>query len=279
MFFNDHSVVARGAQISLLVLVASVVGFAVTTYRSRIPPSRSSNPALQFEPRQVETKRAPFRVVREGNRYDIQPVYDYEITGLIVTDHDSSSFLDLSHAMWKDFLNTKDICVVWGTNVTTGQLKELNFTSGDWTCWVQADSGAVWQSFNPLQLSNNHVLPANEEIDRALRKASVGDEIRIRGHLVNYNINGSEYRNSSTRRDDTGNGACEILYVNEIQTLARHNGFWVELARFFKLSSAGAGVAALISFLILPLFVRRNPVVAPSKQTSWKDRFKDDRRW
>ena len=39
---------------------------------------------------------------------------------MIVSYHHSASFIDISHKQWNDYLNTKDICVIWGRNVETG---------------------------------------------------------------------------------------------------------------------------------------------------------------
>jgi hypothetical protein len=45
-----------------------------------------------------------------------------------------------------------------------------------------------------------------------------GDRVRIAGHLVNIkDLSGRVLVASSTSRDDTGAGACEVIWVEEIQ--------------------------------------------------------------
>ena len=61
--------------------------------------------------------------------------------------------------------------------------------------------------------ANNHVIAANDEVRKVIRGLRVGQILTMHGWLVN--ANGPEGRtwNSSLRRDDTGNGACELFYV------------------------------------------------------------------
>jgi len=65
--------------------------------------------------------------------------------------------------------------------------------------------------------SNNHLIPANENVHKALRKIEVGDKVVLEGYLVSAAIYEKE-RNlgsvtSSLTRSDTG---CEIFYVTKV---------------------------------------------------------------
>jgi len=62
------------------------------------------------------------------------------------------------------------------------------------------------------QGSNMHIICASEEISKELSKIQKGDNIRLAGYLVNIE-NGNQRWRSSTTRTDSGNGACEIIYV------------------------------------------------------------------
>lgn len=245
--------VKRGA--GLLAIGALV--FAVGAWLANRPPRDAVfGRAANADPLQTAPRLTPFHVEHNGHRYDLEPIHAYELRGLIVTAHDSDSFIDTAHEEWNDFLNIKDICVLWGDNLDPKLLSKLSFWSGNWTCYVKTNDGEAWKRFRPDQLSNNHVLPATPEIARRLREARVGDEIRIQGHLVNYSIDGGPARKSSVERRDTGNGACEIVYVEEIEITARHNLRWT------RLRQAGLGTGATGAFLIvigafvLPFFRR-----------------------
>jgi len=240
----------------LKCVIISLLLWAFAYWRSVQVPNQFSNlKELQNEPLQIETSRESFDLEVKGHTYQIQPVFEYELWGLIVEDHDSSSWIDTSHQQWGDFLNTKDICVIWGKNVINPHLKDLRFSHGDWTCYVKTSSDEAWTSFRWDQLSNNHLLPENSEIEAKIKAAHIGDEIHLKGQLVNYSINHGAKRRSSITRDDKENGACEIIYVNEFQILNRHNALWITLVRIGKWLSIVFGLGLLFSLFGWELFI------------------------
>lgn len=71
-----------------------------------------------------------------------------------------------------------------------------------------------------LNSSNNHLIPANDNIRRALRRVRRNDTIEIEGYLVfvHANAKGRTFSwNSSLTREDKGDGSCEIIYVKRIK--------------------------------------------------------------
>ncbi len=67
--------------------------------------------------------------------------------------------------------------------------------------------------------ANIHIVPATDNLGKALRTVSKNDMIYLEGYLVDieaddYGQEGS-IRTSLTR-EDTGKGACEILYVTRL---------------------------------------------------------------
>ena len=62
-----------------------------------------------------------------------------------------------------------------------------------------------------------------------MRSVRVGDQIRFRGYLAEYehNHNGQPFhRGTSIVRTDTGNSACETVYVQDVEITRRGNGPW-----------------------------------------------------
>ncbi len=71
-----------------------------------------------------------------------------------------------------------------------------------------------------LNSSNNHIIPANDNIRRALSLVRKNETIEIEGYLVDVRaiIDGrSSNWKTSMVRDDTGDGACEIIYVTKLR--------------------------------------------------------------
>ncbi len=66
---------------------------------------------------------------------------------------------------------------------------------------------------------NMHVIPANDEVLNALDKLKKGDLVRLKGYLVHYKEGDSRKWwawKSSLVRTDVGDGACELMYVEQV---------------------------------------------------------------
>jgi len=74
------------------------------------------------------------------------------------------------------------------------------------------------------QLSNNHLLTDDPEVKRALMAAEPGDHIRLKGVLATYANPGNGFeRGTSITRTDTGNGACETVYLQDFDIVNKAN--------------------------------------------------------
>ncbi|HEX7374392.1 MAG TPA: hypothetical protein VF277_05420, partial [Steroidobacteraceae bacterium] len=63
--------------------------------------------------------------------------------------------------------------------------------------------------------ANIHLIPATESVRRAIAAAREGTVFTLRGRLVEVRgPDGFTWR-SSLRRDDIGDGACELIWVEE----------------------------------------------------------------
>ena len=237
----------RGIRILLaLSLAALALSFRE---RRRLPPPDRIDTALFEDPVQTEVDvPPPFKVERKGVLYLVTPVLGYDIRGLVVSEHDSRAFTDLAHERWKDNLNVKDVCLVWGRNVTTGVLKKMKFRNRDFTCYYSYPDAATGELFSENGLSNNHLLAGDDNMARKVRSVRRGDQIRVRGWLASYERPGTPFRRgTSTTREDRGNGACETVYVSEFEVLRNGNPGW---RRLFGLSAAGAAASVLALFLL-----------------------------
>ncbi|MCX6632444.1 MAG: hypothetical protein NTW28_32975 [Candidatus Solibacter sp.] len=64
--------------------------------------------------------------------------------------------------------------------------------------------------------ANMHMVPSTAELAGRLRAINRGDLVDIRGYLVEIKFpNGGTWRSSVTRTD-SGNGACELVWVEEL---------------------------------------------------------------
>ena len=239
-------------------LLLCVVGAGYLTARDVALPdvSRVDRAIKEAEPRQEASEKDAFTTTIKGYTYTLTPRAAYEIAGLVVSQHRGDALFNLYHQA--DPGNIRDICVVWGETVTNGSYRKVKFSSGEFTC-SYSWSGAVTPVFRPEKVSNNHLIPADRAIARRIGAIRVGDQIRMTGLLVDYTVtkDGQHVfaRRTSLTRSDTGNGACEILYVTGLSVVARGDHRQADAARFLWY----AGLALLLA--LGGVWFARPPVV------------------
>ena len=235
-------------KLAKVILPAAALVFVVSFFmRNRLPDKSLVLEPLLQDPIQTEDGvPEPFEVTRKNVTYTVTPLFGYELWGMIVSYHHSASFVDISHKQWNDFLNTKDICVIWGRNAESGVYSRMTFRNRDFTCFYRYPDQETGELFTESCLSNNHLLPADALVADAILKARKGDQVRLKGWLVSYGIKGAPYsRRSSTVRNDRGNGACEVVYVTEFEVLRKANAGWRTLHKL-SLASVVLSLAVLI---------------------------------
>jgi hypothetical protein len=67
--------------------------------------------------------------------------------------------------------------------------------------------------------SNNHLIAADSSIARVISDLYPGEIVTLKGYLVNISKPNGFHWNTSLSRTDTGNGACEVFYVEGIEAV------------------------------------------------------------
>lgn len=217
------------------------------------PPHAGLGPDMLEEPKQVRVRDPAFKTRVNGVEYEIRPRYSYDIRALVVSLHHSDTWWDYAHKEWNDHINLMDLCVVWGNNVRSGAYRNISFSNTQWECHWSSRSREAWEAFDQHAASNNHIVTDKAAVAQALKQVKIGDEVRIRGYLVDYSIlqNGrpTGSRVSSEVRTDDGPGACEVLYVDDFSLLRSHNQAWRTALKL----SLGLLALSLLVWVFLPV--------------------------
>ncbi|MDX1516583.1 MAG: hypothetical protein R3288_07075 [Woeseiaceae bacterium] len=186
--------------------------------RNDLPGDINVMPPVRNEPLQKATDKRAFDVRYRDIDYRVEPQFDYELSGVVVSyrHHEGNSRM---HRRANDHLNMLDVCVVWGDNAGNPALQKFDFWNGIFTCRFQTRDGDAWKAFKPAQLSNNHLISDDDYIRDRVRDIKVGDQVFVRGYLASYSNPQGGRRGTSTTRLDTGDGACETIYVEEFRIL------------------------------------------------------------
>ena len=210
----------------VLLVVCGVTYFQRNNYKSvdEIAPETLSEP-LQ---RQLYT---PDHIVfvRDGYKFDVTPLYDYKLSGLLVSKMGYRFFSIYKY----DSIFPFDVCVIWGSNVKRKVYKKKTIKFSQDCRWCNVSWNEPDVDFDFTEISNNHLLINNREIEGKIKSLVQGDQIQILGRLVNvkaFKVNTKDTSSpeeiswrTSTTRTDSGAGACEIIYVDKIKILKKAN--------------------------------------------------------
>lgn len=118
-------------------------------------------------------------------------------------------------------LSPIDLALGWGPMSDQSVVDKMKITQhGRFFYWSSRSQYPVPRRAIIESSSNMHMIPANDEVRKQLLSLRKGELVEIKGFLVNVTGQDGFYWKSSTSRKDTGDGACELVYVQEIQTPA-----------------------------------------------------------
>jgi hypothetical protein len=192
----------------LVVLAVLAIGYYAFT---RPHASAKGDPVdWSGEPVQEPTERPPFAIETRKGRITLDPRASFDASAVVAADE---------HYRFDDgaFLAPADLVMTWGklpeepykSEVSYGQITRYYF-------W-RTEVPDLDLRYIRTHSANMHMIPADDNVRRALLSVGSGDPVRVQGLLVNATRDGGFYWNSSLTREDDGPGACELVWVEEIQ--------------------------------------------------------------
>lgn len=194
---------------------AAILGFLLLSRpRSTVVPQDVSLLQPTDDPIQSRvTGEAANATVWEENgmTWTIQPQASYQIAARVLGN---KRYYD-----WQSNVVPRDLALAWG---------DMSDPSVDeWIHWRQSgrwyhydwNSGAYSRSYITGHSANVHIIPATDNLDKALRQVEKDDLVYLEGYLVDLQVRDGDrvgHVNTSLSREDTGAGACEVLYVERL---------------------------------------------------------------
>ena len=112
-----------------------------------------------------------------------------------------------------------DLGVGWGPMSDTRVIDQLEFSQmGRFLYWRprHAETFPVPVQTLVTHAAQMHLVPASSALESRLKKLRPGQLVTISGYLVDVRGPGGFTWNTSLTRNDTGNGACEIVWVESL---------------------------------------------------------------
>ena len=116
-------------------------------------------------------------------------------------------------------LSPRDLALGWDRMMDDAVVNQISISqSGRWYRW-RTESYPIPRREIETSSANMHMVPANETAARELSQIQEDDHIHLVGKLVDISAaDGWRWRSSRTRTD-TGNGACELVLLEQVHWL------------------------------------------------------------
>lgn len=170
--------------------------------------NRADGVLVEQAPRQNPVSRPPFEL--DGHR--IEALAEFEIDARVLG----------KERYWLDResdLSKYDLALGWGAMSDSRVLDRIEIRqSGRWYRWRTEQLPIPRQEIEHSS-ANMHLIAADSYIERQISAVRTGDVVRISGYLVRATSPDGWRWQSSLTRDDVGQGACELVYVESIEIL------------------------------------------------------------
>jgi hypothetical protein len=159
----------------------------------------------------------PFRLDRGGYEFTLTPLATYTARGVVLGEEGYSSG-------WNSLLAPCDVALAWGSLLEGDLYREISWSqSGRWYWWEWEDGASEKvkdERFVARWSANTHIIPADDNLRRAAKGLRSGTPVELSGYLVKVDVKKGDFTcwwTSSTSRQDTGDGSCEVLYLMRLK--------------------------------------------------------------
>lgn len=139
--------------------------------------------------------------------YQVSPLAEFKIKAKVLAKED--------YYLGKESdLSPTDLVLGWGEMSDEEVVQQIDISqSGRWYYW-NVERFPILRRKIETQSANMHMIPATDEIENSLSGVKQGEIVELDGYLVRVDdVDNGWYWQSSLSRDDTGNGACELVFV------------------------------------------------------------------
>jgi len=190
----------------IFALVLSLAG--ALNWLVHRPVARADGTLVTVDPAQTAPRDAT--PVARGD-YALKPLADYAIEARVLSRKDYS--FDAGSA-----LSPTDFALGWQRMSDSAVIAQLDISqSARFFSYRWRDEPPLPPAEIVRSSANVHLIPADAGVKRSLDRVRVGTIVTLRGQLVEASRADGWRWTSSLTREDTGAGACELMFVREVE--------------------------------------------------------------
>ncbi|MDA3838933.1 MAG: hypothetical protein PF574_08130 [Candidatus Delongbacteria bacterium] len=160
-------------------------------------------------PKQVLGSKKTFKYKDD---YEVLPLATFDITARVLSRKRYWTGRDSE-------LAPVDFALGWGPMSDEKVLDKLKISQRNrWFYW-KCKELPIPQKQIMHNSANMHLIPATDEIESRIKDAKKGNLVKFSGYLVRVEADKGWYWQGSLSRTDTGDGACEVVFVKEFEII------------------------------------------------------------
>jgi len=148
----------------------------------------------------------------EFKGYMIKPMATFSIEARVLSR-------EKYHLGRESELSPIDFALGWGPMSDTAVLSKIDISQGGRFYYWRAERPPIPLKQIVSHSSNMHMVPSSNHVAKQLASVRKGNVVSLKGHLININAADGWRWRSSLVRTDTGGGACELVWVDEVVIL------------------------------------------------------------
>ncbi len=202
------------------IFLCFVILLLISCATEPVPAGNYTTPIELFNtPEMIMVSRPEtLRMQINGIDFEIKLKASYVIGAIVLSKREYSG-------TWQAKIAPVDLALVWGELLKDDMYKKIRWwQEARWYHWTYSADFPKDNIFIAKYSSNNHIIPASDNILNVLRKIRKGDTLELSGYLVDINgrkNSDSYWWYSSTSTNDTGDGSCEVIYLRKIKVWGR----------------------------------------------------------
>jgi hypothetical protein len=172
------------------------------------PVHPSDGPIAPDDPLQADAGGATTIAL---GRWQLTPRARYDVTARILAreDYHFDRLADLI---------PEDLALGWGPMSDNKVIRAFDISQGvRFYTWMPKQELPIPRQAVIEHSANTHVIPADTDVARQLKRLRIGQVVHLRGYLVNAVRNDGVYITTSMTRSDSGPGSCEVLLVEQVE--------------------------------------------------------------
>ena len=116
-------------------------------------------------------------------------------------------------------LSPEDLALGWGRMSDSAVLAKITISQSNRFYYWHVDQFPIPRREIETSSANMHMIPSDDTVRRSLERVRPGQLVYLKGFLVDASRPNGWYWHTSMTREDTGDGACELVYVESVDTV------------------------------------------------------------